>query len=67
MGTEKLLAGAGAIAYSFAQAVHQRHADSYNKLLRAMRIAVRNGPQHFEALPELSSSSVFDLDRAFLL
>ena len=58
---------AGAIAFSLIEAINQGHGDTYSKVARAMRYALKNGPQDFEALPELSSSHTFDLNRPFVL
>ena len=53
--------------FALIQAVEQGHAATYNTLLRAMRYSLKNGPQHFAKIPELSSSWDFDLNRPFLL
>lgn len=58
---------AGAVIFALIQAVEQGHAATYNTLLRAMRYSLKNGPQHFAKIPELSSSWDFDLNRPFLL
>ena len=58
---------AGAVVFAFTQAVEQGHAATYNTLLRAMRYSLKNGPQHFAKIPELSASWDFDLNRPFLL
>ena len=61
------VAGAGAVTFSLIQAVEQGQASTYNVLLRAMRYSLKNGPQHFPKVPELSASHDFDLNRPFLL
>ncbi len=58
---------AGAVTFSLIQAVEQGQASTYNVLLRAMRYSLKNGPQHFPKVPELSASADFDLNRPFLL
>lgn len=58
---------AGAVTFSLIQAVEQGQAATYNVLLRAMRYSLKNGPQHFPKVPELSASQDFDLNRPFLL
>ena len=58
---------AGAVTFSLIQAVEQGQASTYNVLLRAMRYSLKNGPQHFPKVPELSASHDFDLNRPFLL
>ncbi|KAK9800323.1 hypothetical protein WJX73_001954 [Symbiochloris irregularis] len=58
---------AGGLVFSLAQAIEQGHKETYNSLLRAMRYALKNGPQQFEVLPELSSSHMLDLDRRLIL
>ncbi|CAL8467614.1 g7152 [Coccomyxa elongata] len=60
-------ASTGAVTFSLIQAVEQGQAATYNVLLRAMRYSLKNGPQHFPKLPELSASEDFDLNRPFLL
>ena len=53
----------GAAAFAFTQAVEQGQSATYNMLLRAMRYALKNGPhQHFAHVPELSSTTAFDLN-----
>lgn len=64
---EHLCMPAGAVAFSLIQAVEQGQASTYNVLLRAMRYSLKNGPQHFPKVPELSVSQEFDLNRPFLL
>lgn len=65
--TDGQLACAGAVVFALTQAVEQGHAATYNTLLRAMRHSLKNGPQHFAKIPELSASWDFDLNRSFLL
>ncbi|CAL5219515.1 g1360 [Coccomyxa viridis] len=60
-------ASMGAVVFALTQAVEQGHAATYNTLLRAMRHSLKNGPQHFAKIPELSASWDFDLNRSFLL
>lgn len=55
------------MTFSLIQAVEQGQAATYNVLLRAMRYSLKNGPQHFPKVPELSASRDFDLNRPFLL
>ena len=57
----------GAVVFALIQAVEQGQASTYNTLLRAMRYSLKNGPQHFAKIPELSASWDFDLNRPFLL
>jgi len=63
----QLLVCVGAVVFALIQAVEQGQASTYNTLLRAMRYSLKNGPQHFAKIPELSASWDFDLNRPFLL
>lgn len=58
---------AGAMAYCFIQAVQLGHSQTYNTLIRAMRYALKNGPQHFGEMPRLTSTLEFNLNRNFML
>ena len=62
-----MLPCAGAVVFALIQAVEQGQGSTYNTLLRAMRYSLKNGPQHFASIPELSASWDFDLNRPFLL
>lgn len=53
---------AGPVVFSFVQAVRQNQALTYNVLLRAIRYALKNGPQHFVHSPQMFSSRRLDFN-----
>ncbi len=55
------------MAFCLVQAVEQGQASTYNVLLRAIRYALKNGPQHFVHMPQLYSSRRLDFNEAVLL
>lgn len=58
----------GSLCFGLTQALEQGQADSYAALLRAMRLALRNGPsQYVHKDVALEASVLFDLKRAFVL
>lgn len=57
----------GAVAFSFAQALHQGHTSRYQAFLRALRYARKNGPSHFSHQPEMRASVAFPLQRPVTL
>ena len=59
--------GAGAITFSLRQAIEQQQGQTYSTLLRACWLALKNGPEHFVKVPEVTSSHQFDLKRDFVL
>ena len=58
---------AGAMAFCFIQAVEQGQASTYNVLLRALRYAIKNGPQHFTQTPQLYASNKLDFNRPLMI
>lgn len=58
---------AGPMAFSFVQAVRQNQALTYNVLLRAVRYALKNGPQHFVHTPQMFSSRRLDFNEEIRL
>lgn len=60
-------ASTGAMTFSFIQAIQQGQGATYNTLFRAVRIALKYGPQHFSQVPQLTSSRRFDMNRPFVL
>ena len=40
---------------------------TYNRLARGMHYALKNGPQHFEACPDVTASKKIDFNRKFVL
>ena len=52
----------GPVAFAFLQAVRQNQALTYNVLLRAIRYALKNGPQHFVHNPQMFSSRRLDFN-----
>ena len=58
---------AGPMAFCLVQAVEQGQASTYNVLLRAIRYALKNGPQHFVQAPQLFSSRPLDFNEAVVL
>ena len=65
----KLIQGwhAGPITFCLVQAVEQGQAATYNVLLRAIRYALKNGPQHFVHTPQLFSSRRLNFNEAVVL
>ncbi|KAL0019135.1 hypothetical protein WJX79_007317 [Trebouxia sp. C0005] len=61
------LPSTGPMAFCLVQAVEQGQASTYNVLLRAIRYALKNGPQHFVHMPQLYSSRRLDFNEAVLL
>lgn len=55
------------MAFCLIQAVEQGQASTYNVLLRAIRYALKNGPQHFVHAPQLFSSRRLDFNEAVVL
>lgn len=45
---------------------HDQH-QTYNRLVRGMHYALKNGPQHFEASPDVTSYSRIDFNSKFQL
>ena len=62
-----LCIAAGPMAFCLVQAVEQGQASTYNVLLRAIRYALKNGPQHFVHMPQLYSSRRLDFNETVLL
>ena len=50
------------MVFAFVQAVQQNQGSTYNVLLRAMRYALKNGPQHFVHHPQMFSSRRLDFN-----
>ena len=40
---------------------------TYNRLARGMHYALKNGPQHFEASPDVTSYTRIDFNRKFVM
>ena len=55
------------MTFCLLQAVEQGQASTYNVLLRAIRYALKNGPQHFVHTPQLFSSRRLDFNEAVVL
>ena len=55
------------MTFCLVQAVEQGQASTYNGLLRAMRYALKNGPQHFVHSAQLFSSRRLDFNEAVVL
>eukprot|EP00898_Chlorokybus_atmophyticus_P009018 jgi/Chlat1/9117/Chrsp97S00708 len=57
----------GAMSYCFIEAIERGQGQSYLLLLDAMQSALQNGRQRFTQIPQLSSTTPFDLNRRFYL
>lgn len=61
------LPSTGPMSFCLVQAVEQGQSSTYNVLLRAIRYALKNGPQHFVHTPQLYSSRRLDFNEPVLL